>query len=122
MTWSPTATDPDSTVPVTTVPTPVKREAAIDREAEASQCGARRNALRGGEQLVPQRVDALTTDDRDRDDFGACEPGAGERPGDVLGHLGAPRRRHQVDLGQRHDAAGDAEQVDDREVLDASAA
>ena len=96
-----------------------KRERAIDREAEAAVAPRALPMLaRGREQALAQRVDALAGDGRDRQDLGAGEAGAGaararSRP--------RPRRAasgvDEIGLGQRDDAALDAEQVDDREML-----
>ena len=119
VTRSPTATAPDSTVPVTTVPAPGEREGAIDREAEAAVAPrARRGSAAASNRSAAQRVDALAGDGRDRHDVGAGQAGAGQRVRDLGGR--PPRAASGVDevgLGQRDDAALDAEQVDDRQML-----
>ena len=69
MTWSPTATVPDSTVPVTTVPTPARVKAAVDREAEATGRGAIADVARQPRDSVAQAVDAFARDGRDRQDL-----------------------------------------------------
>ena len=95
-----------------------QRERAIDREAEAAAARRARAASRARrEQLLAQRVDAFAGHDRDRNDLGAGEPVAEQRVRDLGRRPRRAARPTRVGLGQRDDAARDAEQVDDREML-----
>ena len=93
-------------------------EGAVDGEAEARRRGARAGWSRAASNSCARKVvDAVAGHGRDRNDLGACEAGAGKQLRDVGRDLAPPRRRGEIGLGQRHDAARDAEQVDDGEML-----
>ncbi len=73
--------------------------------------------MRRVEQLFAQCVDAVVGHGRDWNDLGAFQAGALQELADVGDDFRLLRRRGEIDLGERDDAAGDAEQVDDGEML-----
>ncbi len=114
---SPVATAPDSTVPVTTVPAP----ASVNERSTASR---KRSAV------ARARIVRAASNSRSRNSSMpspvTVETGMISAPSssvslqelrDVGRDLRLPRRRREIDLGQRDDAALDAEQIDDGEVL-----
>ena len=116
---SPTATAPESTVPVTTVPAP----ASVNERSTASRnrpAAARAPMRFGGlEQALAQVVDAFAGDGRDRNDFGAGEavsPPAIASISAATSRAGA--RVGEIGLRHRDDAVLDAEQIDDRQMLE----
>ena len=93
-----------------------QNETAIDRQTREAR-GALA-ALAQRQQLGLELVDALSGQRRDRHDLRALERGRGEQRLD-LGHaLEDLVVVGQVGLGQRHDAAVEAQQVDDLQMLD----
>ena len=116
-TRSPTCTAPDSTVPVTTTPTPgsVKTRSTARRKRASLERSA--SIIRRRFQPLAQPIDALAGPRRDREDFGALQLRSGDRLADLRDHLGDALGRGEVGLGQRHNAALDAEQVDDRQMF-----
>ena len=118
MTWSPAATEPSVSVPVTTVPLPL---AAKTRSIHSR--GRPRSADAGVRRARPaerdrQLVEPVARRRRDGDDRRAGEERAGEALGDLhrrqLDELGVVE---QVDLGEGDDAVGDADQLEDAQVL-----
>ena len=73
--------------------------------------------MRGVEQLLAQCVDAVAGHGRDRNDLGALQAGALQELRDVGQNFRLLLRRGEIDLGERDDAALDAEQIDDGEML-----
>ena len=93
-----------------------QHEAAIDREPREARGALAAFAQR--QQLGLELVDALSGQRRDRHDLRALERGRGEQRLD-LGHaLEDLVVVGEVGLGQRHDAAIEAQQVDDLQMLD----
>ena len=118
VTWSPVATEPSVSVPVTTVPLPLAAKTRSihnlgrPRSADAGVLRARpAKARRQLVEPVPRRR-------RDGDDRRAGEERAGEALGDLhrrqLDELGVVE---QVDLGEGDDAVGDADELEDAQVL-----
>ena len=73
--------------------------------------------MRRVEQFFAQSVDAVVGHGRDREDLGAFQAGALQELRDVGQDLRLLLRRGDIDLGERDDAAGDVEQVDNGEML-----
>ena len=92
-------------------------ERTIDREPETLRRRPRPDGVRGVEQLLAQCVDAVAGHGRDRNDLGALQAGALQELRDVGQNFRLLLRRGEIDLGERDDAAGDAEQIDDGEML-----
>ena len=94
-----------------------EREAAVDGEAEVAALA--RAWQVGGEpgEALAERLDALAGDRGHRHQLGAGQPAAGEHGAHLGLGLGEAPGPDQVALGQRHHAARQAEQVDDRQVL-----
>ena len=116
-TWSPTASAPPVSVPVTTVPLPF---AANTRSTHRR--GRPRSPAAGVEATSSSRaraevVEAGARDAADRHDRRGLE----ERAGDVVGHVQRgqlePLGVDEVGLRQGDDAVADAEQLEDAQVL-----
>ena len=99
------------------MPAPAKSERTIDREPETFRCRPRPDGVRRVEQLFAQCVGAFAGQSRDRDDLGAIQAGALQELRDVGQHFRLLLRRGEVDFGECDDTAGDAEQIDDGEML-----
>ncbi len=95
-----------------------KGEGAVDREPKAALGRARRACARGFHQIFAQRIDAFAGEGRDRNDVGVGESGGGKQLPDIVRDFLAPGRLGEIRLGQGDGAARNAEQIDDREVLD----
>jgi hypothetical protein len=94
-----------------------QREAAVHREAKVAALARRsRFGARLGE-VLRKRLHALAGDAGHRQHVGAGERGGREQ----RAHLGCGLRKalagYQIGLGQRDDAAREAEQVEDGQVL-----
>ena len=117
-TWSPTRTEPESTVPVATTPTPasVKTRSTASRKRAP---GERSSLHAGGRRVRAQRVHALPRHRRDRQDIGMRE----RRSLRIAARSASRRRRHalgrsEVGLRQPRRAAIDAEEIEDRQMLE----
>ena len=95
-----------------------QRERAIDGEAEAAARRAAGPCGRGLEQLRAQPGDARAGRARHRDHRRAAQRRRRQQVGNLVAHLGETIGIHQVRLGDGHRAVADAEQVDDRQMLD----
>ena len=95
----------------------LEREAAVDREAERGGGGLRHALERGELEPGAQVVDAGAGGGGDGDDLGALEAGAEQRIRDLVAGGDETVGLHEVDLGERDEATGQAEQVEDRQVL-----
>src|SRR5215470_17704280 len=98
-------------------PRPLQREAPIDSEPKSSISTLTLECLRGRKQEGAQGLDPFTCCTRYRDQRNPCEAGCRNDPIDVCNHLGATLRRNEIRFGDRDHALGDAEQIDNREVL-----
>ena len=115
--WSPTATLPESTVPVTTVPAPGSVKQRSTARRKGAPAGRALRSARGGLEAGAQGGHALAGDGGHGDDLGAFEAGAEQRVGDLVARGGEAVGVDEVGLGQGDEAAGQAEQVEDRQML-----
>ena len=99
------------------MPTPVSENERSTARRKRPSGGAAGDRLRLRRTAGAQRIDAFAADDRNRQDIGSGKAGVVERLRDLGGDRFAPLDRDEIDLGQRHDAATDAEQIDDGKVL-----
>jgi hypothetical protein len=92
-------------------------EATVDGETEGlvGRCGCGLAGL--GDQLLPQFPDAFARHRGNPDDFRSFEPGAQQSVGDVVAEPPQAVAIDEIGLGQRHQPAPNAEQVEDREML-----
>src|SRR6478672_6193668 len=107
---------PDSTVPVTTVPTPV----SVNERSTASRkrpCGALRSAVLAcaNNRLRSSSMPSPLTADTGTMSLPASAVLSSAR--DLRSHRLAPVGRDEIDLGHRDEPATDAEQVDDGKML-----
>ena len=94
-----------------------KAEAPIHGQPKATERAARRGVARRRQQSVAQLSDPLAAVCRHRNDLRRRQTGRLQHLAHVVRHLGAPLRRHQIDLGQGDETARETEQIDYAQVL-----
>ena len=114
---SPTASVPETSVPVTTVPNPRMVKARSTGRRSSPSAGRRRGLAGQGPQRVLQRVEPLARPRRHAQHGRAFEERAGHELADLHLRQGLHVRVGGVALGERHQAARDAEEPADVEVL-----
>ena len=113
----PAASVPSSSVPVTTVPKPVQGEDAIHGQVRAPAIDRSMRLVERRVERCAQVVQSCARRRRARDQWRGVQGCAGEGRAHVLTDQLQPLGVHQIALGEGHDAAGDAEQIQDIQVL-----
>ena len=118
---SPTATSPDTAVPVATSPMPGSENtrSIASRKPPVAGCAARASRRGAGAvaQMLGERGDAVAGDAGDREDRRVGIACLGEQQRDFGLDRGAAFRRHPVDLGDDPGHLGDPDQFQDVEMF-----
>jgi hypothetical protein len=94
-----------------------QRERAVDGKPETFRGRAHADRAERIEQQIAQEIHAVAGDGGDRKNVGAAKSRAVQQLRDLGFDFRALRFIDQIGLGERDNAAGDAEQIDDGQML-----